>query len=146
RGEDDQPDRLGSDDVPRVPGCPRAPPADGRVRHPMRLVPVLCDPEFREPAGTAVRVDALLPRSLEQREATGVRGLADRAEGPAGLDPRPDCPGERDPRAPCFRLTRRTSNDRFLPSALKWEDWAGRAHRSHGRAGIRRGASDKTEK
>src|SRR6266550_8733410 len=115
------------------------------MRHPVRLVPVLRDPELREPARAPVRMDALLPGSFEQREAAGVRRLADRAKGPARLDPRADRPGERDPRTPRFRLARRTSDDRCLPSSLKSEDRAGRAPRN-GRAGIWQRPSDKTEK
>src|SRR5438552_10330249 len=80
------------------------------MRHSVCVVPILRDPELREPTRTPVCVDAILPRSLEQREATGVLGLADRAEGPAGLDSRADRPGERDPRTPCFAIPVRASD------------------------------------
>src|SRR2546426_12514430 len=86
RGEDDQPDRLGPDDVPRVPGWPRAAAADGLVRHAMRMVPVLCDAGVRESARDPVRLDAILPRPPEWREATdggrpGFRAAVDRRPG-----------------------------------------------------------------
>src|SRR6266581_3596904 len=65
----------------------------------MRLVPILRDAGVRESAGDPVRVDAILPRPPERREATdggrpGLRAAVDRRPG-ARADP----PRERDERA-----------------------------------------------
>src|SRR5713226_4319160 len=84
----------------------------------MRLVPVLRDPELREPAGAPVRLDAVLPRPPERREATRLRGLSPRTEGPAGLDPLPDHAGDLDARPAWSRRSRRAPDLRGASPSL----------------------------
>src|SRR5256712_12058439 len=64
----------------------------------MRVVPILRDPGVRQSARDPVRVDAVLPRPPERRQAADVRGPGRDAEGPAGADSRADPPRDRDER------------------------------------------------
>src|SRR2546428_10241420 len=64
----------------------------------MRVVPILRDPGVRQSARDPVRVDAVLPRPPERRQAPDVRGPGRDAERPAEADPRADHPRDRDER------------------------------------------------
>src|SRR5438876_4730146 len=72
----------------------------------MRVVPILRDTGVRQSARDPVRVDAVLPRPPERRQAADVRGPGRDAEGPAGANPRADPPRDRDerPRTPGGRV------------------------------------------